>query len=65
MTHRVSFALPILFYMLALVAMWLHLPTNDVPLLVVSLLAGLLGIGIGVVLVLHHRVAIDRVSSRV
>lgn len=65
MTHRVSFALPILFYMLALVAMWLHLPTRDVPLLVVSLLAGVLGIGIGVAVVLHHRVAIDRVSSRV
>lgn len=65
LTHRVSFALPILFYLLALVALWLYLPTEDVPLLVVALLAGVLGIGIGVALVLHHRVAIDRVSSRV
>jgi len=65
LTHRVSFALPILFYLLALVSLWLYLPTDDVPLLIVALLAGVLGIGIGVALVLHHRVAIDRVSSRV
>ena len=63
-THRVSFALPILFYLLALAALWLYLPTDDTPLLIVALLAGALGIGIGVALVLHHRVAIDRVSSR-
>lgn len=64
MTHRVSFALPILFYLLALVAFWLHLPTRDTPLLVVAVLAGVLGIGIGVALVRHHNVVIDRVSSR-
>ena len=64
-THRVSFALPILFYLLALVALWLHLPTEDTPMLVVAVLAGALGIGIGVALVRHHNVVIDRVSSRV
>ncbi|MBX2850812.1 MAG: hypothetical protein KTR15_03590 [Phycisphaeraceae bacterium] len=64
MTHRVSFALPILFYLLALVAFWLYLPTDDVPLLVVALLAGGLGIGSAVALVLHHRVEIKPVSSR-
>lgn len=63
LTHRISFALPILFYLLALVALWLHLPTDDTPLLIVALLAGVLGIGIGVALVRHHNVAIDRVSS--
>ena len=62
LTHRVSFALPILFYLLSLVALWLHLPTEDVPLLIVAMLAGALGIGIGVAVVLHHRVAIDRVD---
>lgn len=65
LTHRVSFALPILFYMLALVALWLHLPTDDTPMLVVALLAGALGIGIGVALVIHHRVEIKPVSSGV
>lgn len=65
MTQRISFALPILFYLLALVALWLHLPTEDTPLLVVAVLAGVLGIGIGVALVRHHNVAIDRVSSQV
>jgi hypothetical protein len=64
LTHRVSFALPILFYLLALAALWLHLPTDDVPMLIVAVLAGVLGIGIGVAVVLHHRVMIDRVSSR-
>lgn len=64
LTHRVSFALPILFYLLALAALWLHLPTEDTPLLIVAMLAGALGIGIGVALVLHHRVAIKAVSSR-
>ena len=64
LTHRVSFALPILFYLLALAALWLHLPTDDTPLLVVALLAGGLGIGIGVALVLHHRASVGRVSSR-
>jgi uncharacterized membrane-anchored protein YitT (DUF2179 family) len=63
-THRISFALPILFYFLSLVALWLYLPTDDVPLLIVAVLAGVVGIGIGVALVLHHRVAIDGVSSR-
>lgn len=63
-THRVSFALPILFYLLALAALWLHLPTQDTALLVVSVLAGALGIGIGVALVRYHNVVIDRVSSR-
>lgn len=65
MTHRISFALPILFYLLALVALWLHLPTEDGPLLVVAVLAGALGIGIGVAVVRHHNVVIDRVSSGV
>jgi hypothetical protein len=64
MTHRVSFALPILFYLLALAALWLYLPTDDLPLLVVALLAGGLGIGSGVAVVLHHRVEIKPVSSR-
>jgi len=64
LTHRVSFALPILFYCLSLVSLWLHLPTDDVPLLIVAVLAGVLGVGIGVALVLHHRVQIDRVSSK-
>lgn len=63
MTQRISFALPILFYLLALVALWLHLPTADTPLLIVAVLAGVLGIGIGVALVRHHNVVIDRVSS--
>ena len=63
-TRRISFALPILFYLLALVALWLHLPTEDGPMLVVAMLAGALGIGIGVALVRHHNVAFDRVSSR-
>lgn len=65
MTRRISFTLPILFYLLALVALWMHLPTEDGPLLVVAMLAGALGIGIGVALVRHHNVAIDRVSSGV
>lgn len=65
LTRRISFALPILFYLLALAALWLHLPTRDTPLLIVAVLAGGLGIGIGVALVCHHNVAIDRVSSRV
>ena len=67
MTHRVSFALPILFYLLALAALRMHLPTGDRPLLIVALLARLVGIGIAVALVRHHRVVIDRadrVSSR-
>ena len=64
MTHRVSFALPILFYLLALAALWLHLPTEDTPLLIVAVLAGAIGIGSGVALVLHHRVEIKPVSSR-
>lgn len=65
MTHRISIALPILFYLLALVALWLHWPTADGPLLVVAVLAGALGIGIGMVLVRYHNVAIGRVSSGV
>ncbi len=64
MTRRISFVLPILFYLLSLVALWLHLPTEDGPLLVVAMLAGLLAIGIGVAVVRHHNVTIDRVSSR-
>ena len=64
LTRRVSFALPILFYLLALAALWLHLPTDDTPMLVVALLAGALGIGIGIAVVLHHRVEIKPVSSQ-
>ena len=63
-TQRISFALPIMFYFLSLAALWLHLPTQDVSLLIVAVLAGVVGIGIGVALVLYHRVTIDRVSSR-
>ena len=65
--RRLPLALPILFYLLALAALRMHLPTGDRPLLIVALLAGLVGIGIAVGLVLHHRVVIDRadrVSSR-
>jgi len=64
LTHRVSFALPILFYMLALLSLWLHVPTDDTPLLIVAVLAGVVGVGSAVALVLYHRVEIDRVSSR-
>lgn len=63
LTRRVSLALPILFYLLALVALWLHLRTQDTPLLIVALLAGLAGVGSGVALVLHQRAAVGRLSS--
>jgi len=64
-TRRLPLALPILFYLLALVAlrMHMHLPSGDTPLLIVALLAGLLGIGIGVGLVLRHRITLRDVSS--
>ena len=64
LTRRISLALPILFYLPALTALWLHLPTHDMPMLIVAVLAGLAGIGIGVGQVLHHRAAVQRVSSR-
>ncbi|MEM9348293.1 MAG: hypothetical protein AAGB26_16920 [Planctomycetota bacterium] len=64
LTRRISVALPILFYLLALVALRLHLPTDDMPLLIVALLAGAACIGTGVALVLHQRAAVERVSSR-
>ena len=64
LTRRISLALPILFYLLALSALWVHLPTDDGPMLVVALLAGAIAIGIGTALVLHHRASIERVSSR-
>ena len=63
MTRRLSLALPILFYLLALVALRMHLPTGDGPLLIVALLAGLLGVGACAGLVMHHRSAVRRVSS--
>lgn len=63
LTRRVSLALPILFYLLALCALWMHLSTGDTPMLIVALLAGLAGIGAGVVLVLHQRSTLGRLSS--
>lgn len=59
-TRRLSLALPILFYVLALVSLWMHLSTGDEPMLMVAVAAGVLGVGIGLALVLHHRAAIDR-----
>ena len=63
MTRRISLALPILFYLLALAALRMHLPTGDGPMLVLALLAGLLAIGIGAALVVHDRAPLSRVSS--
>jgi len=63
LTRRLSLALPILFYVLGLVALRLHLPTGDRAMLVVALLAGLVGVGIGVALVMHQRVELGRLSS--
>jgi hypothetical protein len=65
LTQRVSFVLPILFYLLALAALWLHLPTDDTLLLIVAVLAGAVGLGSGVAVVMHHRATVERVSSRV
>lgn len=62
-TRRLSLALPILFYLLALAALRLHLPTGDTPLLVLALLAGLASFGIGACLVWYHHVTLGRVSS--
>lgn len=64
MTRRLSLALPILFYLLALAALRAHLPTGDTPMLVVALLAGLVGLGIGFGLVQQQRAAVVRVCSR-
>ncbi|MGB0769060.1 MAG: hypothetical protein ACPGYV_15295 [Phycisphaeraceae bacterium] len=62
--RRLPLVLPILFYGLALIALRLHLPTGDRPLLIVAALAGLVAVGIGVMVVRHHRVSVERVSSR-
>jgi hypothetical protein len=58
------FALPICLYLVALLALRLHLPTGETTPLVVALLAGLLAVGSGVGLVMRHRVPLERVSSR-
>ena len=62
--RRWMFALPICLYLLALLALRLHLPTGATAPLVVALLAGVLAVGSGVALVLRHRVTLGRVSSR-
>lgn len=62
LARRFSLALPILFYLLALVSLWMHLSTDDRPMLVVAVLAGLAGIGIAAGLVLHQRAVVGRVG---
>ena len=61
--RRWLYALPILSYVVALLALRMHLPTGDTLALVVAVLAGALSVGSGVVLVLRHRVTPGRVSS--
>lgn len=63
MTRRLSLSLPILFYLLALAALWLYLRTDDGPMLVVSLLSGAAGLASGAALVMHQRAAVGRLSS--
>lgn len=63
MTRRLSLALPILFYLLALAALWLHLVTGDGPMLAVAFAAGLAGVASGAALVVHQRSVVGRLSS--
>lgn len=59
-TRRLSLALPILFYLLSLVALRLHLPTGDTPLLLLAVAAGLASLLVGAALVLHQRATLGR-----
>lgn len=62
--RRWMFALPILLYVVALLALRMHLPTGDALPLIIALLAGGSAVVAGVVLVRRHRVTPDPLSSR-
>ncbi len=55
---------PILLYVVALLALRMHLPTGEPASLVVAVLAGGLAIAAGVALVRRHRISPGRLSSR-
>ena len=64
-TRRWLFVAPILLYVVALFALRIHLlSTDDAVPLVVALVFGGLAVGLGVRLVLTHRVTAQRLSSR-